>query len=485
MTQGGRMGANGAGSDRDHSDRLEAFEKKMLQAGLSKEVTRLFCAYLEQFLTSQGVGFIPEKEIEAVRAGDISHQKDLQENDFAVGRSLLDRTAVIKLNGGLGTSMGMPFAKSLLKVKNDQTFLDVILKQTGVCGTRPKAMTLVLMNSFNTNKDTEDFLQNRGCAAEDQLLWFEQNLYPKILQASMLPAECPEASEMEWNPPGHGDFFAALKTSGMLKRLLQQGKRYAFISNADNLGAVLDPGILGYFVRQELPFLMEVAWRGPADKKGGHIAKKRDGQLILREVAQCPEQDRGHFQDIETHSYFNTNNIWINLESLQQFISENGLPRLPLIINPKTLNPRDEQTPKVYQLETAIGAAIGVFENSSAIHVARDRFLPVKKTDDLLLVRSDCYIFGDDFQLKPNPQRKQQSVAVDLDEQWYKFVDHFEARFPEGPPSLVACDSLTVKGDICFGADVVCRGEVRLENKSGHQVCIEDHQELTGHLVFE
>ncbi len=479
------MDKTGQKAAQARSKQQEAFREKMQQANLSAEVIALFCSYLDQLASSQDVGFISENEIQALQDEDISHLHDILEDDVQVGGSLMDRSVLVKLNGGLGTSMGMPFAKSLLKVKSDKAFLDVIVQQAGLCAGRLSPLSLVLMNSFNTQQDTRSYLEKIGCASESNILFFEQNLYPKILQDSMMPANCPESPELEWNPPGHGDFFAALHTSGMLRKLLDQGKQYAFISNADNLGAVLDPGLLGYFVRRGFPFLMEVAWRGTSDKKGGHIAKRDNGQLILREVAQCPEDDLPAFQDISTHCYFNTNNIWVDLAALQKRIDQDGLPRLPLIVNPKTLNPRDPQTPKVYQLETAIGAAIGIFENSGAILVNRDRFLPVKKTDDLLLVRSDCYVFGSDFQLKPNPSGNQEAITVDLDEQYYKLVDDFEARFPMGPPSLAACRSLTIRGDFRFGADVICKGEVRLENRSGHQVQIQDNEVLTGHVLFE
>ncbi|MCF8104878.1 MAG: UTP--glucose-1-phosphate uridylyltransferase [Desulfohalobiaceae bacterium] len=467
------------------ADRMRAFEAKMKEAALPPEVIQLFASYLEHFFSSRNIGFIPEEDIEPVSDKDIQKQENLDKEDLEAGLSALDRAVVIKLNGGLGTSMGMHFAKTLLEVKVGLTFLDVILMQTGHYKGQDPPVTLILMNSFNTHKDTLSFLEKKGRSKNQSLILFKQHLYPKIMQDNLLPANCPEDREKEWNPPGHGDLYAALFTSSILEMLLEQGKRYAFVSNGDNLGAVLDPKILGYFVQKKLPFLMEVASRGEADKKGGHIALGKDGRLLLREVAQCPENDLGYFQDVNRHGFFNTNNIWLDLKALKDFIEENGLPRLPLIVNPKTLDPRDCDSPKVYQLETAIGAAINVFAGSGAILVGRDRFLPVKKTNDLLVLRSDCYEFGSGSQLKLNPEKKSNSIAVDLDERFYKLVDWFEARFPQGPPSLVACDSLTIRGDICFGANVVCRGNVMLENKRDEQVVIEDNRVLNGRLVFE
>ncbi len=107
----------------------------------------------------------------------------------------------------------------------------------------------------------------------------------------MAPAYWPESPAKEWNPPGHGDLYAAISTSGTLDQLLEGGYEYAFVSNSDNLGAVLDTEILGYFAEERLPFLMEVAHRTRADRKGGHLAQLENGQLILRELAQCPPDE--------------------------------------------------------------------------------------------------------------------------------------------------------------------------------------------------
>src|SRR5438105_1204399 len=84
-------------------------------------------------------------------------------------------------------------------------------------------------------------------------------------------------SELEWCPPGHGDIYTALVTSGMLDALLDAGYEHAFVSNSDNLGAVLDPRILAWFAAERIPFLMEVADRTEADRKGGHIAQRPGG----------------------------------------------------------------------------------------------------------------------------------------------------------------------------------------------------------------
>ncbi|MDZ7761971.1 MAG: UTP--glucose-1-phosphate uridylyltransferase [Desulfovermiculus sp.] len=461
------------------------FVHKMKQAGMPQAVIDLFAEYAGQFINSQSVGFIPESTIQPIREDEVKGQDHLSPEDEQVGISALDQAVAIKLNGGLGTSMGMPYAKSLLQVRSEMTFLDIICKQAGI-GDSGHSSTpgLVLMNSFNTHADTLEYLDRLKLSAREGPWSFMQHTYPKILADSLRPAHCPEQPDLEWNPPGHGDVYAALYTSGMLEKLLKAGKRYALVSNADNLGAVLNPSILGYVIRNDLQFLMEVAQRSPADKKGGHLAKRPDGRLVLREIAQCPDQDVQAFQDIDRHSFFNTNSIWLDLQALQTMITNQGLPRLPLIVNPKNLDPRDENSPQVYQLETAMGAAISSFDRSGALHVDRRRFAPVKKTNELLVVRSDCYLLSDTYQLVPNPQRSAPPIEVDLDPEYFKKVDQFESRFPQGEPSLLDCVRLIVKGDVLFEADVICRDEVVLRNETQMQQRVEQGTLLSGEKVW-
>ncbi len=133
---------------------------------------------------------------------------------------------------------------------------------------------------------------------------------------------------------------------------------------------------------------------------------------------------------------------------------------LPLIVNRKTVDPGDSSTPEVFQLETAMGAAIGVFEGAQPVRVPRRRFSPVKSTEDLLALRSDAYVLADDARVELAPARDGRPPIVDLDSAHYKLLRDFDARFPAGALSLVACERLAVEGDVTFGRDVVVRGTV-------------------------
>merc|ERR1719220_1486049 len=206
---------------------------------------------------------------------------------------------------------------------------------------------------------------------------------------------------------------------------------------------------------------MEVAVRTDADKKGGHLAKKKEGGgLLLRESAQCPEKDEKAFQDTKKYGFFNTNNLWVDLEALKgQFEKHGGSLPLPVMKNSKTVDPRDKNSTKVLQLETAMGAAIGCFEGACAIRVPRSRFAPVKTTSDLLALRSDAYVLTEDFCIELAQQRAGVPPNIKLDSK-YKFVDAFEKMIYKGVPSLVNCNSLTIEGDIVFMENVIIKGDV-------------------------
>ena len=187
----------------------------------------------------------------------------------------VQQTVVLKLNGGLGTSMGLDKAKSLLEVKNGNTFLDLTAKQViSMRQTFKQGVKFMLMNSFNTSKDTLDFLTKYPVLSTDPSLELLQNKVPKVDKSNMKPAEWPLNRHLEWCPPGHGDLYTALYGSGKLDQLLSNGIKYMFVSNSDNLGATLDIDLLTYFASNNVPFLMECCARTEADKKGGHLAMR-------------------------------------------------------------------------------------------------------------------------------------------------------------------------------------------------------------------
>jgi UTP--glucose-1-phosphate uridylyltransferase len=443
---------------------LKAAVEKMREAGVADEAIDTFAHYYKE-LEGGASGMIPESEIEPV--SELPKAADLPDPPDG-GSAAMDKAVMIRLNGGLGTSMGMTQAKSLLEVKDGLTFLDIIVRQVlELRRTHDARLPLVLMDSFATRDDTLRALERYPDLPVDELpLDFLQNMEPKLrADDDLMPVEWPDDPDLEWAPPGHGDLYVALKVSGMLEALLERGYEIAFVSNSDNLGADLDPTLAAWFLDSGAPFLMEVVPRSSADRKGGHLARRReDDRLILRESAQTPEEDTRASQNVQLHRFSNTNNLWVNLVALDAVLRErSGVLGLPIIVNRKTVDPSDSSTPEVFQLETAMGAAISVFDDAQAIEVSRVRFAPVKTTNDLLVVRSDFYVLTEDAHMVPADGRQPGSIFVDLDPDHYKLLPDFDARFPAGPPSLVHAERFVVRGDVTFGADVRIAGESEVE----------------------
>ena len=432
---------------------------KMEAAGLSQAAV---CAFLHGVdeLRQQAKMVVSEQEI--LPAANLPMWDELVASTPAADADLLGQAVLIKLNGGLGTSMGLQQAKSLLEIKPGITFLDLIVRQ--VQALRKQACSpvqLLLMNSFSTSADTMAHLQKYAEFADPAQVEMLQNKVPKLAQDTLLPISWPTQPELEWCPPGHGDIYAALSGSGWLESLLTRGIKYAFISNSDNLGAQLDLRFLRWFAESGAPFVMEVTRRTEADKKGGHLAlRKSDSQLILREVAQCPAEDMPHFQDISRHRYFNTNNLWIRLDALRDFMAAHGgVMPLPVICNAKHVDPRDASTPAVYQLETAMGAALQCFPDAQAVDVPRSRFFPVKTCSDLLLLRSDAVEFSAEGRVQLAPECGGVAPIISLDPQVYKLVDSLAAL---GVPSLKHVRRLTIRGEHRFEPGEPLCGDVAI-----------------------
>ncbi|MHB1080198.1 MAG: UTP--glucose-1-phosphate uridylyltransferase [Prosthecobacter sp.] len=441
------------------------FRQKMEAEGLSESAIRAFRGSYAALLAGE-TGMIPEDTISPAK--DLPCADELKAPAAERAAALLKQTVIIKLNGGLGTGMGLEKAKSLLPVRGEDTFLDLIARQILLLRSQTggEVPMFMLMNSFSTSADTAGHLAKRFPQLGGTETWeLMQNKVPKVLASSLEPAASPGSPDQEWCPPGHGDIYACLAGSGWLERLLSNGVRYAFVSNSDNLGATLDPAILAWFADSGMPFAMEVTRRTESDKKGGHLAVRlSDGRFLLRESAQCPKADEGHFQNIDQHRYFNTNNLWIDLQALKSALQANdGLIPLPPIMNKKTVDPRDATSPAVVQLETAMGAAIECFAGAGAIEVSRVRFAPVKTTSDLLAVRSDAYELTEDFCLRLHPSRNGQPPHLHLDQKLCKLVDGLEKNFPH-TPSLLHCRSLLVHGPVECGPGVVFKGDAVIHN---------------------
>ena len=439
---------------------LQQARAKMEQAGVDPVAIEVFAHYY-RLVESGETGMIPESSIEPV---DIPALADADlDPDSHEG---LAGTVVVKLNGGLGTSMGLEAAKSLLEVRDGLSFLDVIARQ--VLWARQQydvALPLIFMDSFRTTDDTTKALSGYDISVDGLPVDFLQNKEPKLLVENLTPVTWEPDPALEWCPPGHGDLYTALRGTGLLDRLIEAGYRRVFVSNSDNLGATPDPRMAEWFATSGAPFAIEAVRRTPSDRKGGHFARRTaDGRLVLRETAQTLEEDKEALADLSKHRYCSTNNLWFDLEAMRDELDRrDGVLGLALIKNTKTVDPGDPHSPEVVQIETAMGAAIEVFDGAQLIEVTRERFLPVKTTNDLLVLRSDCYRLTDGHHLQL-VDGVDAAPFVDLDSDYYKVVADFDRRFAEGLPSLRQAEQLVVEGDWTFGAGVTVVGRAKLDD---------------------
>jgi len=446
------------------------FAKKMTTANMDPRVIELFGSLYSR-LKSGDLGTIREDVLGPVSYGSLPRLKDMKplQADAPGMQELLAKTAMIKLNGGLGTSMGLSAPKSFLPVRGENRFIDITANQVlHLRETTGVELPLIFMNSAVTKEQTTEFLeQNPKLGHSSVPQQFVHHSFPKVVANDFSAANRPDDPGKEWNPAGHGDIYTALNISGTLDKLAEAGIEYLFISNIDNLGATLDLTILDYMAKNNLPFIMEVCRRREMDKKGGHLAKDASsGRLVLRERAQAADEDIPAFEDIEKYSYFNSNSIWISVPALRALMKEKGTLELPLIANKKHLVPTDKQSPEVYQIESAMGAAMGLFDGAQALEIPQTRFRPVKKYDDLLLLWSDRFELSKAWELEESTGCTP-SISVSLDPEFFGQFEDFNRRIGQHVPGLKQCESLTIKGDVHFTGPVDLKGSVEYTAPAG------------------
>lgn len=397
----------------------------------------------------------------------------LSKPELSTIRDMLNKLVIVKLNGGLGTSMGCTGPKSVIQVRDDFTFLDMTVRQVEHLNKLYGCdVPLILMNSFNTHSDTLKVIKkydNRRC----KIYTFLQSKYPRINKETLMP------EPNEFYPPGHGDFYVTFHTSGLLTQLIEEGRQYCFVSNIDNLGASADLNILNELISKGTnapTFVMEVTDKTMADVKGGTLVE-HEGKLRLLEIAQVPKDHVDEFKSVKKFRIFNTNNLWMHLKTIRDLVEARKL-ELDIIVNPKHL----ESGADVIQLETAAGAAMKYFDRAIGINVPRSRFLPVKKTSDLLLIKSDLYKV-EAGQLVLNPKRAFPSVPlVKLGDEHFSKVREFMNRFAS-IPDVLELNHLTVSGDVTFGKNVSLRGTVIIIANHGDRIDVPAGSVLENKIV--
>jgi len=400
-----------------------------------------------------------------------SARQEQQEYYARIGEEHLEHVVVVKLNGGRSTSMGGAVPKCFVQAKNSMSFLDIAMKRIMYLNDRFKVeIPLVLMDSFFTNQATEKIVGRTPLL----IMNFIQNEYPRLVAQdfSILDTN----TEEDWCPAGHGDFYISFYESGLLHKLLELGYRWVFISNIDNLCADVSPHLLGLMIDGGHDFMMEVTRKTRADVKGGAPAFIK-GHPGLLEIAQVAPEHEQEFQDIDKFRYFNTNNLWIDIEAIRDKIEAKSL-KIPTILNPKTIMNKE-----IIQIETAMGAAMGAFSKPAAIAVPRSRFFPIKKMKDLLILQSDAFLLDEQYRIVPNNRRPERLPFLPEVVFGNGFMaDNELANWFADPAtlSLVEAESLAVNGKVFFEKNVVVKGKVEVTQQGEEQLRIAEGTVLEG-----
>lgn len=476
------------GHQRSPSMEFKELTKKDAQVQLAQELQKLLftCAESHKPLTQlefEGFEklfgrFINEtgpslewENIQKLPDGAVCDYKDLSSIAMDDIKTMLDKIVVVKLNGGLGTSMGCHGPKSVIPVRSQLTFLDLTVQQIEHLNkTYNSHVPLVLMNSFNTDEDTQKVIRKYQ-GFQVKTYTFNQSRYPRVNKESLMPVAKSAGANADldaWYPPGHGDFYHSFQNSGLLQEFIKQGKEYVFISNIDNLGATVDLNIVNFLLKggqNKCEFLMELTDKTRADVKGGTLIQY-DDKLRLLELAQVPSLHVEDFKSVKKFKIFNTNNLWINLQAIDNVLRE-GTLEMEVIVNNKTM----DNGMNIIQLEQAVGAAIKSFNGCIGVNVPRSRFLPVKKTDDLLLVMSNLYSLQNGS-LCMSPMRMFPTTPlVKLGPNHFGKVNEFLRRFGN-IPDMLELDHLTVSGDVTFGRGVSLKGTVIIIANHGDRIDI-------------
>lgn len=475
------------GHQRSPSMEFKQLTKKDAQTSLAQELLKLrrtaklteerseiidkefdgFQKIFGNFLAAESQAINWDEIVKLPEDAVLPYEKLNQPNKDSI-KAMLDQLVVVKLNGGLGTSMGCKGPKSTIVVRNDLTFLDLTVQQIEYLNRHYNAnVPLVLMNSFNTDEETHKIIK-KYAGFKVEILTFNQSCFPRINKESLMPV--PRDLDVEndieaWYPPGHGDFYQSFYNSGLMKELIEKGRKYVFLSNIDNLGATVDLSILDFCIQTQAEFIMEVTDKTRADVKGGTLIQYQN-HLRLLEVAQVPKDNIEDFKSVKKFNVFNTNNLWISLPAIQRVIEEGTLD-MEVIVNPKVL----EGGVNVIQLETAVGAAMKCFDKCRGINVPRSRFLPVKKTSDLLLIMSNLYQLADGTLHMSANRMFLSTPLIKLGDENFKNVRDFLKRFAS-VPDILELDHLTVSGNVTFGKGVSLKGTVIIIANHGDQIDI-------------
>src|SRR5690606_30837738 len=173
--------------------------------------------------------------------------------------------------------------KALVEALPGRTFLDLRVSEVRALeqrfGRRPP---LYLMTSYATDQDTRQALGSELDAGHVAV--FRQHVSLRLTPNGDLYLD--ESGAPSLHAHGHGDFLDAFRESGLLDKFIAGGGRTIMVANLDNLGAALDPAVIGFHLSRGAPCTSEVVDKVGSDRGG--IPVRLDGKLVVLEEFRLP-----------------------------------------------------------------------------------------------------------------------------------------------------------------------------------------------------
>lgn len=418
------------------------FEQKKLQLSnpkidLREEALRIESRKLKKKLAKIGVSVIPYDNLAPL-------PQDVEET-----RKLLDKFVVLKVDDASGRNMGLEGSKSAIDMCDGKTFLDFIINQIQNLNSKYGcSVPFLIFNKNSTHDSTSKVLEN----------YSESSINVRTLKQGESPdltLSGGHSSQEEVHPFDDGDIFRSLMIGGTLDLLLSQGKEYILVMKSDNVATVIDPSILNHLMTNDIDYCMEVTPShsfnlilNPMNFKLQDIARNQDKNL------------RGNFKLIDT------TNMWVSLRAIKMLFDSNKLK----LKKPSISKAIDDDQTLLQEADT--GPAIQFFDDVVGVSLPESRFLSLDATSDLLILQSDLYACREGVLTRNSARTNPLNPVIDLGPEFEKIGD-FQSRF-KSIPSMIELDSLVVRGDVWFGANITLKGLVTIAAKPGLKLEIPD-----------
>ncbi|KAK7351945.1 hypothetical protein VNO77_11734 [Canavalia gladiata] len=368
--------------------------------------------------------------------------------DIEETKKLLDKLVVVKFDGCPGRNMGFECPKSAVDITDGLTFQDLIINQIENLNSKYGCRVPLLLFIKDDTHDSTLKVMEKYSKSSVEVHTFKQ------IEGPELKLSGGHYSKDEVHSFDEVDMFRSLMTRGTLDSLLSQGKEYILVMKSDNVATIIDPNILNHLMTNDIEYCMEVT---PSHLFNLVLTPRN---FKLQEIARNQDKhSKGNFKLIDT------TNMWVSLRAIKRLVDGYELMHRTPSVSKK--NDYDQTLQDI-----AAGPAIQFFNNVVGVSVPESRYLPLDATSDLLVVQSDLYTCREGV-LTRNPARTNPlNPVIDLGPEFEK-VDAFQGRF-RSIPSIIGLDSLMVRGDVWFGANITLKGQVTIVAKPGMKLEIPD-----------